>query len=494
MKTDAPASIKNCYCIAVDAESATAIMRVMSVIKFGTSGWRGIISDTFTFANVEVAAHAIGEHLNANPPPDARKLLIVGHDTRFLSRQFATRCAEIIAGHGFEVWLTDRDTPTPVISHAIRVHKASGGINITASHNPAEWNGLKFNESNGAPCLPETAKAIEGLAREMGSRSRQECRSHGIKEFDPRPGYVAQLRKLIDFAALRKHRKKVVIDLMFGTGRGYLDTLLAQCSWKVDALHGRPDPLFGDGHPEPIQEHMGELLVRLKKSKATLGLGLDPDADRFAIVDRDGTFINANQVLALALYHLAKNRKWTGAVVRTVATSHLVDAVARRFSVKVHETPVGFKYIGALMESEPIIVGGEESGGLSVKGHVPEKDGILACLLMAELVAYENRSLGSILKEIQALAGGIVSDRINLRATPERKEQLLRRFAGGLDEFGGQKVTGMVTKDGYKFLLGDGCWVMFRASGTEPVFRCYLEARTARQMVAFRKAALELVK
>src|SRR5579862_9193802 len=167
MKTDAPASIKNCYCIAVDAESATAIMRVMSVIKFGTSGWRGIISDTFTFANVEVAAQAIGEHLNANPPPDARKLLIVGHDTRFLSRQFATRCAEIIAGHGFEVWLTDRDTPTPVISHAIRVHKASGGINITASHNPAEWNGLKFNESNGAPCLPETAKAIEGLAREM---------------------------------------------------------------------------------------------------------------------------------------------------------------------------------------------------------------------------------------------------------------------------------------------------------------------------------------
>jgi phosphomannomutase len=467
----------------------------MSVIKFGTSGWRGIISDTFTFANVEVAAHAIAQHLGANPPPDARKLLIVGHDTRFLSRQFATRCAEIVAGYGFEVWLTDRDAPTPVIAHSIRLHRASGGINITASHNPAEWNGLKFNESNGAPCLPETAKAIEGRANALAHQPLPiGHQPKAAKIFDPRPGYFTQLRKLIDFAALKKHPKKAVVDLMFGTGRGYLDELLARSGWKVEALHGYVDPLFGNGHPEPIQENLGELLARLTKSKAVLGLGLDPDADRFAIVDRDGRFIGANQVLALALYHLVKNRHWTGAVVRTVATSHLVDAVAREFGVKVHETPVGFKYIGALMESEPIIVGGEESGGLSVKGHVPEKDGILACLLMAELVAYDGRGLGSILKEIQAWAGGIVSDRINLRVTTARKEELLQRFKNGLDEFGGQKVRDVVTKDGYKFLLGDGCWAMFRASGTEPVFRCYLEARTARQMTGFRKAALDLVK
>ncbi len=467
----------------------------MSVIKFGTSGWRGIISDTFTFENVELAAHAIAQHLDENPPPNARKLLIVGHDTRFLSRVFATRCAEIAAGHGFEVWLTDRDAPTPVIAHSIRAHKASGGINITASHNPAEWNGLKFNESNGAPCLPETAKAIEGRANALADQPLPVSHQpKAAKIFNPLPGYFTQLRKLIDFAALKNHPKKAVVDLMFGTGRGYLDELLARSGWKVDALHGKPDPLFGNGHPEPIQENLGELLARLTKSKAVLGLGLDPDADRFAIVDRDGTFINANQVLALALYHLVKNRHWTGAVVRTVATSHLVDAVAREFGVKVHETAVGFKYIGALMESEPIIVGGEESGGLSVKGHVPEKDGILACLLMAELVAYEGRALGNILKEIQGWAGGIVSDRINLRVTPERKEELLQRFKNGLDAFGGQKVRDVVNKDGYKFLLGDGCWAMFRASGTEPVFRCYLEARTARQMAGFRKAALDLVK
>ncbi len=467
----------------------------MSVIKFGTSGWRGIISDTFTFGNVRLAAHALAQHLKENPPANARKLLIVGHDTRFLSRAFATCCAEIAAGYGFEVWLTDRDAPTPVIAHSIRLHRASSGINITASHNPAEWNGLKFNEFNGAPCTPETARAIEKRADALSQGPLPILQpGKAVKVFDPRPGYFTQLHKLIDFRMLKKHPKKAVVDLMFGTGRGYLDEQLARSRWKIDTLHGYPDPLFGGHHPEPIPENMGELLARLKQSRATLGLGLDPDADRFAIVDRDGTFINANQVLALALYHLVKNRHWTGAVVRTVATSHLVDAVARQFGVKVHETPVGFKYIGALMESEPIIVGGEESGGLSVKGHVPEKDGILACLLMAELVAYEGRALGAILKEIQKWARGIVSDRINLHVTPARKEELLQRFKNGLKEFGGQKVTGIVTKDGYKFLLEDGCWAMFRASGTEPVFRCYLETRTARQMGIFRKAALDLVK
>jgi len=445
---------------------------------------------------MELAAHAIAQYLNENPPAGANKRLIIGHDTRFLGREFATRCAEIISAHGFEAWLTNRDAPTPVIAHAVRVHGAAGGINITASHNPPEWNGLKFNEANGAPSPPDIATEIEKIAGEIeaGNRSRFENRSHNeLKVFNPTPEYFAQLRKLVDFKTLKQRREKVIVDLMFGTGRGYLDTLLKRSRWDVDALHGEIDPLFGNRHPEPIKENMDELLARMKCRRVALGLGLDPDADRFAVIDSDSTFISANQVLALTLYHLAKNRKWTGAVVRTVATSHLVDAVAGLFGVKVHETPVGFKYIGALMESEPIIVGGEESGGLSVKGHVPEKDGILACLLMCELVAYEGKSLGRVLKEIQAKAGTIVSDRINLRVTPERKDELLSRFARGLDEFGGQKVSRTVTTDGFKFLLNDGCWVMFRASGTEPVFRCYLEARTARQLGAFRKEALGLV-
>jgi phosphomannomutase len=372
------------------------------------------------------------------------------------------------------------------------VHRAAGGINITASHNPPEWSGLKFNEANGAPASPETCRGIESKAEEINATALG-FKREAFKTFNPMPEYFAQLRKLIDFRALRKRPKKVVVDLLYGTGRGYLDELLERGGWRVDALHSEVNPLFGDGHPEPIKEHMGELLSRLKKSKAAIGVGLDPDADRFAVVDSDGTFITANQVLTLALYHLAKNRKWTGAAVRTVATSHLVDAAASLFGVKVYETAVGFKYIGALMEREPVIVGGEESNGLSVKGHVPEKDGILACLLMCELVAYEGRPLRAILDEIQKRTGRIVTDRINLRVTPERKEELFMRFASGLDEFAGEKVKETVTKDGFKFMLGDGCWVMFRASGTEPVFRCYLEARTPKQLARFRQAALKLV-
>ena len=469
----------------------------MSVIKFGTSGWRGIISDTFTFANVELAAHAIARYLQASPPPGAKPLLIVGHDTRFLSRAFATRCAEITASYGFEAWLTDRDAPTPVISHAIRRHHAAGGINITASHNPPEYNGLKFNSADGAPCAPEVARAIEAQAEALEQQAPPApaagLKAGRVKSFDPRPEYFTQIGKLIDFSALRRRRQKVVVDMMFGTGRGYLDHLLRRGGWKVESLHDELNPLFGDGHPEPVKEHLGELLALLKRSRAALGLGLDPDADRFAIVDRDGTFISPNEVLVLALYHLVKNRGWRGGVVRTVATSHFVDAVAGRLGVKVYETPVGFKYVGAVMEREPIVVGGEESGGLSVKGHVPEKDGILAGLLMAEVVAYEGKRLGQVLKELQRQVGCIVSDRINLRVTPSRKDELLARFARGLDEFAGRKVVQTVTLDGYKFLLGDGAWVMFRASGTEPVFRCYLEARSARQLAGFRRAALALV-
>jgi phosphoglucomutase len=466
-----------------------------SVIKFGTSGWRGIISDTFTFANVELAAHAIAQYLNENPPAGAERRLIIGHDTRFLSREFAVRCAEIIAAYGFEAWLTDRDAPTPVISHCLRLHRCSGAINITASHNPPQYNGLKFNGANGAPCSPEVAKGIEEKAEELAEkRSTLNVQRATFKVFNPMPEYVAQLRTLIDFKALKRKPKKAVADLMFGTGRGYLDTLLVKSGWKVDALHGELNPLFGNGHPEPIKENMGELLAHLKKSKAALGLGLDPDADRFAVVDSDGTFIGANDILVLSLYHLVKNRHWTGSVVRTVATSHLVDEVAKMFGVPVRETPVGFKYIGAVMESEPVIVGGEESGGLSVKGHVPEKDGILACLLMCELVAYEGKPLKRILAEIMAKTATILSDRINLRVTPQRKDELLQKFAAGLSEFGGRKVKDMVTIDGYKFLLEDGSWVMFRASGTEPVFRCYLEGKTKKQLATYRNAALELVK
>jgi len=292
---------------------------------------------------------------------------------------------------------------------------------------------------------------------------------------------------------LRKAKLKIAVELMYGTGRGYLDVLLEVAGVRVTRFHDELNPLFGGHHPEPNAEGMHEVIKFVRAGKARLGLGLDGDADRFGIVDRDGTWLTPNQVLALALYHLKKNRKWTGAVVRTVPTSHEVDAVANLFGVKVHETPTGFKYIGALMESEPIIVGGEESGGLSVKGHVPEKDGVLACLLMAELVAMEGKSLGQILREIEKKVGQFHTDRINVKIPAEAKDQLLQKLSKGLDKIGSFPVEKFITTDGYKFVLAQDEWVAFRASGTEPLIRCYLEAKSKAHLDQLRKACQRLL-
>jgi phosphoglucomutase len=473
----------------------------MTAIKFGTSGWRGLIARDFTFDNVRLATQGIADYLlaeKAKPNANPSKLVIIGYDTRFLGREFALAAAEVLAANGLEPLLTNRDTPTPVIAHTIRARKALGGINMTASHNPAPYQGLKFSTSNGAPAHPEVTKQIEAnIARRQAENWSFKAAVVGTfqcKTFDPQPEYFKQLRKLIDFAVLKKAKLKVAVELMYGTGRGYLDKLLADAGAQVTTFHNELNPLFGGHHPEPNAEGMAEVSKFVRSRKAQLGLGLDGDADRFGIVDQDGTWLTPNQVLTLALYHLKKNRGWTGAVVRTVPTSHQVDAVAAMLGVKVHETPVGFKYIGALMESEPIIVGGEESGGLSVKGHVPEKDGILACLLMAELVATEKKTLGRILKDLEKKIGEFHSERINVAIRPETKEALLTKLGSGLEKIGPYKVEKFITTDGYKYLLPNQEWVAFRASGTEPLIRCYIEAKTEASLKKLRAACQALLK
>src|SRR4051812_32969883 len=340
------------------------------MIKFGTSGWRGLIARDFTFDNVRLATQGIAFYLKSELARAGSEiagrdpLIILGHDTRFLGREFSLAAAEVLTNAGLKPLLCNRDAPTPVISYTIRNRKAIGGINMTASHNPAEWQGLKFSTSNGAPATPEVTRQIEANIVDLQS-SNWTMKSAVIgtfacKTFDPQPAYFKQLHKLIDFATIRRARMKLAVELMYGTGRGYLDTLLEEAGAKVTRFHDKLDPLFGGHHPEPNAEGMHEVSQFVRQGKAQMGLGLDGDADRFGIVDKDGTWLTPNQVLALALYHLKKNRGWTGAVVRTVPTSHQVDAVAQLLGVMVHETPVGFKYIGALMESEPIIVGGEE--------------------------------------------------------------------------------------------------------------------------------------
>lgn len=466
------------------------------MIKFGTSGWRGLIARDFTFDNVRLATQAIADYLKTVENPKS-KTVIIGYDTRFLGRDFSLAVAEVLAANGFAPLLCNRDTPTPVIAHTIRKRKAIGGINMTASHNPAPYQGLKFSTSNGAPAHPEVTKQIEeNVARLIKSNWSFKAAVVGTfqcRTFDPQPEYFKQLRKLVNFAAIKKARMKIAVELMYGTGRGYLDTLLENAGASVTVFHNELNPLFGGHHPEPNAEGMAAASALVRSGKAQIGLGLDGDADRFGVVDQDGTWLTPNQILALALYHLKKNRGWTGAVVRTVPTSHQVDAVAELLGVKVHETPVGFKYIGALMESEPIIVGGEESGGLSVKGHVPEKDGILACLLMAELVATEGKSLGRILKELEKQTGQFHTDRINVSIRPDTKEALLAKLGSGLKSIGSFKVENFITTDGFKYLLPNHEWVAFRASGTEPLVRCYIEAKSAANLAKLRKACKALL-
>jgi len=473
------------------------------MIKFGTSGWRGLIARDFTFDKVRLATQAIADFLipqlknPASPIYEREPVVVIGHDTRFLGRDFALAVAEVLEHNDLTPLLCERDAPTPVISHNIRALKAIGGINMTASHNPAEWQGLKFSTANGAAAPPEVTLQIENnISKRMADGWRLKpavLGTYKCKTFDPQPAYFKQIRKLIDFKAIKRAKLKLAIELMYGTGRGYLDALLEEAGATLTVFNANPDPLFGGHHPEPNAEGMEQVRQTILAGKATLGLGLDGDADRFGIVDKDGTWLTPNQILALALYHLKKNRHWTGAVVRTVPTSHQVDSVANLLGVKVHETPVGFKYIGALMENEPIIVGGEESGGLSVKGHIPEKDGILACLLMAELVAMEKKPLLKILGDLEKKTGAFHTTRLNVSVPPERKEPLLRKLAGGLEKVGSAKVQKFITTDGYKFLLPNDEWVAFRASGTEPLIRAYIEAKSPKQLKTLESACRQIL-
>lgn len=473
------------------------------MIKFGTSGWRGLIARDFTFSQVRLATQGIADYLLTelkNPSSTIygrEPVVILGYDTRFLGREFTLAAAEVLEHNGLVPLMCNRDTPTPVISHNIRMRRAIGGINMTASHNPAEYQGLKFSIANGAAAPPEVTRQIEGyiLRRqaEYWSIKTAVVGTYKCETFDPKPAYFKQVKKLIDFNAIKKAKLKLALELMYGTGRGYLDTLLEETGATLTVFNAEPNPLFGGHHPEPNAEGMAQVTEVILKRKASLGLGLDGDADRFGIVDKDGTWLTPNQVLALSLYHLKKNRGWNGAVVRTVPTSHQVDAIARLLGVKVYETPVGFKYIGALMESEPIIVGGEESGGLSVKGHIPEKDGILACLLMTELAAVEGKPLLKVLAGLEKQTGEFHTYRINVAIPADKKDALLRKLAAGLEKVGNQPVQKFITTDGYKYLLPDEEWVAFRASGTEPLIRAYIEAKSPQQLKKLEAACRKIL-
>ena len=451
-------------------------------IKFGTSGWRGVIADDFTFARVRVATQAIADHIAAEGLKD--KGVVVGYDTRFLSERFAAEAVKVLAANGVRSFLSNRDVPTPAVAFDIIRRKAAGGINFTASHNPPEYNGLKFSPAWGGPALPETTKDIEARANALIEKNSipvmpiVEAKQKGlVDDVDLRKAYLDDLRKKIDFEPIKKAKLKLAIDLLYGTGRDYLDSALKDAGCAVTTVHGHRDALFGGHAPEPSEENLAELSGIMKKGRFDLGLAVDGDADRFGVMDYDGTYINPNQVLALVLDYLCRTRGWKGGAARSIATSHLIDAVAKKHGIEVYETGVGFKFIGDLLVQGKIIFGGEESAGMTIKDHVPEKDGILACLLVAEMVSSERKTIKELLKRLYKEVGTILNDRINIRLTETNRKAVGERLNQPVSELGGLRVKGKkTTADGTKYMLEDDSWVLMRASGTEPVVRVYVEA------------------
>jgi len=465
----------------------------MEPIKFGTSGWRARIAGEFTFANVRRLTAAIASHLQENG--GAATGVVVGYDTRFLSEEFAAASAEVLAGAGIPARLAVRSVPTPVVAHAIVHHRAAAGIIITASHNPPADNGLKLSGPTGAAALPEMTRDVEaraaGLAPPPGLPIAEARRRRLVEDTDFGPDYVAHCRALVDLAAIRRARLRVVVDVMHGPARGYLDRLLDEAGAEVTLLHGERDVLFGGHAPEPSEEHLGPLIGAVRAQGAQLGLATDGDADRFGIVDADGTVFAPNPILAVILRHLLVRRGWCGGVARSLATTHLLDRLASRHGCPLHETSVGFKYLGDLITQGTAMFGGEESGGMSLRGHPPEKDGILAGLLVAELVAVEGRSVKRVLAELHQEVGALVSDRINVPLTDAVRSSLPGRLATPPACLASRPVVRAQTSDGLKLHFADGAWVLVRASGTEPVARLYVEAPDQSSFDALRDAALE---
>jgi alpha-D-glucose phosphate-specific phosphoglucomutase len=460
-------------------------------IRFGTSGWRARMADTFTFRNVRRFTGAVAGHLIEEGHDGGQ--VVVGYDTRFLSERFAAEVAGTLAAAGLLAALAVRDVPTPVVAHAITARRAVAGITVTASHNPAEDNGLKLSGPTGGPALPEVTRAVETRAAALADAPALDlaaARQRGlVEEVDLAPAYLEHVRGLVDLDAIRRARLRVVVDVMYGPARGYLDRLLTEAGAEVTLLHGERDVLFGGHPPEPAAEHLAELIATVRRQGAHVGLATDGDADRFGVVDRDGTVIEPNPVLAIVLRHLLGHRGWRGGVGRSVATTHLLDAIAARHGVPLIETPVGFKYIGDLSVQGSAMFGGEESGGMSLRGHPPEKDGILACLLAAEIAAVEGVSFAEILERIYRDVGRLVSVRVNVPLSAEVRAALPGRLATPPERLGTAPVTRVERSDGLQLYFPDGSWVLVRVSGTEPVARLYVEAADDATVRALRDAA-----
>ncbi len=465
-------------------------------IHFGTDGWRAVISDTFTFANLRMVAQAIAdaiasEHWQAssNGEPAANpQRVVVGFDTRFLSDRFAAEVARVLAANGFVVYLAQSDAPTPAISYSVKHLGAVAGVMITASHNAPRYNGVKLKGAFGGSALPEQCRRVEIYINDNEQQARgpnlmdfQKAREAGlIHRFNPLPAYYEHLRTLIQSDMIAENPQRIVVDSMYGSGRGVIKGFLQGTGCEVAEIRNEMNPGFGGIHPEPIAKYLGALASAISSGIGNFGLSTDGDADRIGAMDERGNFVDPHKIFTLALKYLVEKRGMTGAVVRTVSTTRMIDRLAQRYGLKLYETPVGFNHIADYMMSEDVLIGGEESGGISFKGHIPEGDGILMGLLLVEIVAALGKPLHELVNDLLDEVGPAFYERRDLRlsrpvAKAEMTDFLLKRAPA---EIGGQGVAEITSRDGVKYILKDDSWLLIRPSGTEPVLRVYAEGRS----------------
>lgn len=464
-------------------------------IHFGTDGWRGVISDTFTFHNLRLITQAIAdavaseEWLNgaySGPKPDSTRM-VVGFDTRFLSDRYAAEAARVLAANGFKVYLTTADVPTPAISYSVRHLGAIAGIMITASHNAPRYNGVKLKATYGGSAIGEQCRRVEVYLNDNESRGRgpnlmdfDQARASGlIERFNPTPAYYDHVRSLIDFDIIADNPQIMVVDSMFGSGRGQIKGILQGTGCEVAEIRGEMNPGFGGIHPEPIYANLGALAGAIASGQGQVGFALDGDGDRIGAMDGRGNYVDPHRIMALSLKYLVEQRKLSGKVLKTVSTTQMINRLAKKYNLEVIETPVGFNHIADWMLRDDVLIGGEESGGISFKGHIPEGDGVLMGLLLTEMIAANDVPLEEMIIELLNEVGPAHYQRVDLRLTkPISKDRMVERLADSApDSIGGVKIDEVSTMDGAKYILADDSWLLIRPSGTEPVLRVYAEAR-----------------
>jgi alpha-D-glucose phosphate-specific phosphoglucomutase len=470
-----------------------------NVIKFGTDGWRAIIAEDFTFDNVRACAQSVALFLKESG--FASRGLVVGYDTRFASEDFAAAVAEVVTANGVKVYLADKATSTPSVSFSILDKGAGGAAVITASHNPPQWNGFKYKPDFAGSATPEVIARLEAPLPDIvasGAVPRlalSEAESRGLLvRFDPLPAYMAQLRRLVDLDAIRAADLKVCIDPMYGSGRGYMRELLSGGRLVLKEIHGERNPLFPGLHsPEPIRHNLAELAAAVRAEKADVGLATDGDADRMGVVDESGEYVDQLQVFGLLTYYLLEARGERGAIVKSLTTTRMVMRLGEIYDVPVYETPVGFKYLGPKMMESNALIAGEESGGYAFRGHLPERDGVLASLYFLDFVARTGKRPSALLAELYDRVGPHYYDRVDIRMRPEERAGVLKRVDESRPkEVAGVRVVGRDTVDGYRFELENGGWLLIRFSGTEPLIRIYTEVPEKRLVPELLKAGREL--